>query len=117
MKNVPRPTDSRILRNALYQRLQFEEKPIHRNDLYQHLVNLGIHVNGDNPVNNMTAHMSNDARFESVGEGMWGLYEWTHIEMPTYMLDDDRLGANHPEKAPVRNRSKQAGMDPDDLPF
>ena len=66
------------IKDAVRARLAQEGKPMHRKDLYDHLQQLGIRVNGQNPVGNMTAHMSQDDRFESVGDGRWGLRQWTH---------------------------------------
>ena len=71
-------TEARLLRDALHNYLSLTGRPMNRRELLQYVVDMGIHVNGENPLNNIGAHMSNDARFESLGEGMWGLREWTH---------------------------------------
>lgn len=79
---TPTPTNGRTqtdpkLTDHLYQMLKDVGHPMHRRNLYKNLQALGIHVAGDHPVNNMTAHMSQDGRFESKGAGEWGLAEWT----------------------------------------
>ena len=61
------------IRDTIHDLLIEAKQPLHRTDLYKHLVALGILVNGQNPLGNMTAHMSQDARFTSVGDGKWGL--------------------------------------------
>ena len=68
----------RGLSNALYQRLAKAEQPMHLRTLYDFLANSGFQVVGDNPLNNIWDHMSNDPRFESLGEGTWGLWKWSH---------------------------------------
>ena len=49
------------------------EGPLHRQDLYKRLVERGWSIGGEDPVNNMSARLSMDGRFESLGNGMWGL--------------------------------------------
>ena len=89
--------NSRVLREALYQRLLSVGRPMNRRVLYEHLVNSGIPVNGDNPLNNVGAHMSNDDRFVSMGDGMWGLREWQrHIRVPTVRPKTNGEFANPP---------------------
>ena len=70
------PSNTQTLRDELFKHLATVGRPLHRNDLFEHLKSVGIHVNGQNPVGNMTAHMSQDARFLSFGEGKWGLAIW-----------------------------------------
>ena len=48
-----------------------EESPLHRRDIYDRIVKMGVRVRGQDPVNNVTAHMSHDPRFHSIGGGMW----------------------------------------------
>ena len=73
-----RGSNVRGLSNALYQCLAKAEQPMHLRTLYDFLANSGFQVVGDNPLNNMGNHMSNDPRFESLGEGTWGLWKWSH---------------------------------------
>ena len=69
----------RGLSNALYQCLAKAEQPMHLRTLYDFLANSDLQVVGDNPLNTIVDHMSNDPRFESLGEGVWGLWKWSHI--------------------------------------
>ena len=49
------------------------ERPLHRSDIHDRVIEMGVTVRGLNPINNVTAHMSLDPRFHSVGGGMWDL--------------------------------------------
>ena len=60
------------------------ERPMHRSDIHDRVVEMGVKVRGLNPVNNVTAHMSLDPRFHSVGGGMWDL-----VDPPAANEDDD----------------------------
>lgn len=79
-----KPPTSANLAEVLYQKLKDLGQPIHRKQLHRYVTeDMGLFVRGDNPVNNLTAHMSNDARFESTkGDGMWGLTEWRQGKTP-----------------------------------
>ena len=49
------------------------EGPLHRSVIYDRLVEMGVHIRGRDPVNNVGAHLSIDDRFKNVGRGMWDL--------------------------------------------
>ena len=51
-------------------------RPLHYRDIHQRLTALGIDVPGQDPVKNVGAHLSGDARFERVERGIWGLAAW-----------------------------------------
>ncbi len=51
------------------------EGPLHRREIYDRLVRMGVQIGGQRPINNVSAHLSLDARFESVGNGKWRLSE------------------------------------------
>ena len=76
--SIQRSSNGRELRDALYRHLIEVGRPMNRRELLDHMTRLGVPVGGDVPLNNIGAHMSNDARFKSLGEGMWGLREWSH---------------------------------------
>ena len=76
LADAPQKTTSVEICEAVHEILSEVGRPVHRAALFRSLKEQGIHVNGQNPVGNMTAHMSHDSRFESVGEGNWGLVEW-----------------------------------------
>ncbi len=60
------------LRNAMAQILA-AEGPLHRREVHDRLVEMGVHVGGQDPINNVGAHLSIDPRFTNVGRGVWGL--------------------------------------------
>lgn len=56
--------------------------PMHRRDIFDALRERGVHVSGNNPLDNIGAHLSlNKNIFRSVGGGYWALIVW----------DDDTL--------------------------
>lgn len=60
------------LGDAIYQILT-AERPLHRRQVHERLVEMGRTIPGRDPVNNVGAHMSLDPRFMSVGGGVWDL--------------------------------------------
>ncbi len=91
--------------NRNYQKLKDHGQPIHRKQLHRYAIeDMGLFVRGDNPVNNLTAHMSNDARFESTkGDGMWGLTEWRQGDTPkgyANRLETQRTALQAPSTRP-----------------
>lgn len=65
------PSDS-AMRDTMAEILA-REGPLHRSAIYDRLVEMGVHIGGRDPVNNVGAHLSIDDRFKNVGRGMWGL--------------------------------------------
>ncbi len=65
---------AQALRDSIYEILS-EQHPLHRRTIYDKLVERGIKVGGQDPVNNVGAHLSRDARFRNVGRGEWDLDE------------------------------------------
>ena len=103
------------LNDAIYSHLKEMRQPVHRKQLYAQVIDSGLEVAGRDPVANMTAHMSNDARFESTkGDGMWGLTEWSkgktpnswvnrlneQLVEPPEALTEIRLGTRSPHREP-----------------
>ena len=76
--------------DTIYGVLSQHGEAMHRTELYEILIAQGTTIAGERPVGNMTAHMSHDGRFESVGEGKWGLTEWGQDEpgWVTHALED-----------------------------
>lgn len=62
------------LRNAIADILA-SEGPLHRRVVHDRLVEMGVHIGGRDPVNNVGAHLSIDPRFRNVGSGIWDLNE------------------------------------------
>ena len=69
-------TERITVQEGAYRILKDEGAPLNRHAIYEALKAMGIPVNGQQPLNNLTAHMSNDARIESLKNGSWGLREW-----------------------------------------
>ena len=76
------------LRNAISEILA-QEGPLHRRDIHDRLVSMGVHIGGRDPVNNVGAHLSIDPRFRNVGRGMWNL-----SEPPSDTVTSERFGAD-----------------------
>jgi hypothetical protein len=51
-------------------------RPLHYREIHRRLTALGVAVPGQDPVKNVGAHLSGDARFERVERGIWGLAAW-----------------------------------------
>ena len=67
------------LRNAVEEILA-AEGPLHRREVHDRLVEMGVHVGGQDPVNNVGAHLSIDERFRNVGKGVWELARQDELE-------------------------------------
>ena len=79
-----RRTDS-DLRSAMVDILA-GEGPLHRQVIHGRLVEMGVRIGGRDPINNVSAHLSIDPRFRSVGSGVWELND------PETAHGRDRLG-------------------------
>ncbi len=64
--------ETRSMRDAMAEILR-QEGPLHRREVHDRLVEMGVSVGGRDPVNNVGAHLSTDDRFRNVGRGMWDL--------------------------------------------
>ena len=68
----PRQGADSSLRDAIADILSVDGT-LHRRDIYERLVNRGVQIGGQNPISNVSAHLSIDSRFENVGRGLWQL--------------------------------------------
>ena len=68
----PEQSSASNLGDAIYQILR-AERPLHRRQVYERLVEMGMTIPGRDPVNNVGAHLSLDPRFMSIGGGVWDL--------------------------------------------
>ena len=66
------PSSSNELRTAMYEILS-TEGPLHRSLIHERLRQRGVRIPGRDPINNISAHLSNDDRFKNVGRGTWDL--------------------------------------------
>ena len=69
-------TEPITVQEGAYRTLKDAGAPLDRHAIYNDLKAMRIPVNGQQPLNTLTAHMSNDARIESLKNGSWGLREW-----------------------------------------
>ena len=67
-------TPGDILKDAIYQILAIDG-PLHRKVIYERLMQNGVRVGGQKPLDNVGARMSQDDRFMRLGGGLWGLVE------------------------------------------
>ena len=72
-----------------------KESPLHRRVIHDRVVEMGVTVRGRDPVSNVTAHMSLDPRFHSVGGGMWDL-----VDPPTTNEDDTQDDEDEEDNVP-----------------
>lgn len=63
---------SNELRDAIYEILS-TEGPLHRGVILELLEEKGVKIPGNNPNNNLGAHLSIDPRFIIIRRGVWGL--------------------------------------------
>ena len=114
------PLTSKNLTEVAYHRLREVGEPVHRKALYDYLITQGLTIGGQNPVGNMTAHMSQDARFESVGDGHWGLVEWKSVvRLPNRSTSIDILRLAESVSGRRQGEEGQVDpfeVDPEDLP-
>ena len=73
-RSEPRRQHSRDMRDAMVDILA-REGPLHRRVIHKRLVEMGVRIGGQDPVNNVGAHLSIDPRFKRVGGGIWDLNE------------------------------------------
>ena len=67
-------SSSESLRDVIHEILS-DEHPLHRREVHARLAERGVRVAGQDPVNNVGAHLSLDDRFMSLGGGLWDLVE------------------------------------------
>lgn len=105
---VAEPSANPAIRVGAYRILQQARKPLHKVAIHELLENLGIPVGGQNPLQNISAHMSLDPRIESLGNGFWGLSEWGR----------SKERADEPSKARDLIRAgPEVGIGEENLPF
>jgi hypothetical protein len=69
---------SSAFKAAVAQYLEGRTQPVSTKEIHDSLMSRGIFVPGDNPVNNLSAHLSRDDRFVS-----WGREGWTRSDVVT----------------------------------
>ena len=69
--------------NVIYDMLA-ESGALHRQDIQARLSEMGARISGQNPVTVVSSHLRSDARFESVGNGLWNLAQPPTTETDNY---------------------------------
>ena len=80
--------DGGNLDDAIYAVLS-AERPLHRRDIHDRVREMGVAIRGKDPVGNVSAHMSLDPRFQSVGGGLWDLVQPPTAENDNRNQPDD----------------------------
>ncbi len=80
---------SEDLHDTMFEILGCAQTPLHYKAIYDNLLDYGINVPGEDPVKNTGAHLSSDARFVSLGQGMWALADWESNSDDPVMVADD----------------------------
>ena len=100
----PNYSPSNNMRDTMEHILKVEGKPLHYRFIYGKLIDLGIRVNGEDPVRNTGAHLSSDDRFESLGSGTWGLTEWRNNSQNA---GEDGIISGNPELMNISSPRRQ----------
>ena len=86
LRSLPKDSETAVqynpaapIREAVYEILTKAGRPLDRDYIFEALARQGVEVGGKIPLKNLSAHMSNDPRIESVGRGIWGLVEWRSV--------------------------------------
>lgn len=85
-------TQAKVIRNAIVQILVSHRSPLHYTDIFERLQIAGIEVKGKDPLRNVSAHLSNDQRFTSIGKGYWGLASWPAERLVAPTVNADAQG-------------------------
>lgn len=82
-------TPSTEMDEAMEAILESKGKPLHRTEIYNRLQEGGMRVGGQDPLSNVSAHLSLGDKFKSLGEGNWGLVRWGIITRDSEVLEDE----------------------------
>ena len=74
---VQKQKEPKELRNRAYDLLKGVGHPLLYTQVHDILDAMGVEIGGQSPPQNVIAHMSGDSRFETKGNGLWGLSEWS----------------------------------------
>ena len=83
------------------------EGPLHRREIHDRLVEIGVRIGGRTPINNVGARLSTDSRFKNVGRGMWDLASATGGR-------GESLGAGRSAESGDVGGTVESGHDPDE---
>ncbi len=107
---------AKTIRNAMVEIFQEHGSAMHYGSLLPLLLRKGVEVNGKDPLRLVAAHLSNDDRFVSVGNGVWGLNSWPERVLKESSSNRRETGDNSggPQTAPIRipRRDQPVRIDP-----
>ena len=79
---IQKQREPKELRNRAYDLLKGVGNPLGYIAIYDILIAMGVEIGGQNPSQNVIAHMSGDSRFKTFGNGNWGLADWPVPDNP-----------------------------------
>ena len=71
-------THKEILTDTIEEVLMDAQKPLHRKDILTGVIDKGVYIGGEKPLNSLSSYLSTDQRFRVAGRGIWELKEWTN---------------------------------------
>ena len=81
-RSAPKPpTQAKILTDAMYEVLS-EDHPLHRKEILNGVRGKGVVITAKDALRSITLHLSQDQRFESVGNGEWQLVGHSQPDAP-----------------------------------
>ena len=81
-RSAPKPpTQAKILTDAMYEVL-LEDQPLHRKEILNGVKGKGVVITAKDVLRSVTLHLSQDQRFESVGNGEWQLVGHSKPDAP-----------------------------------
>ena len=94
----PEESSTSNLGDAIYEILS-TERPLHRREVHNRLLEMGMKIPGQSPINNVAAHLSKDPRFKRGGGGVWDLADPPQDDEPSrpepFDFDDETDQQGH----------------------
>lgn len=82
VRATPRPpTQQEVLTNAMFEVLS-EEQPLHRKEILTRVKAKRVVITAKDALRSITYHLSQDQKFESVGDGAWQLVGYAKSDAP-----------------------------------
>ena len=92
-----------------------DERPLHRDFILDRILERGIHIGGQKPVNTIGSYLSLDSRFKNAGRGIWTLAEEPQAEITLTGSFPDIPNFEIPDLVAMPTIKEY--KDGDDLPF
>ena len=105
------PPEPKTIRDTVYGILKENGKPMAKQQIHDAVIAAGVTIPGQSPLNNLAAHMSNDARIENAHNDVWALREWRDQSPQMQKLVNDAPSAgNVANSAPTTGGSPNPGQ-------